>query len=162
MVQTNRRKPYSFKDITLMVVIMEANNLRVECSDEEVEKAFTMTSFGIEPSPNDIIHLYETIAKEGSLPISWRWEYGRRPPTPSHNDSESEKEELEEKVDTSGFDFDDELSAPRITPRRNPGTGGLKGSAKKKTTNFENILASVRRQKKLEMSEKSRSRKEKK
>lgn len=140
---------------------MEGDSFQVDCSDEEVEKAFTLTPNGLEPSPSEIINLYEALAKDGTLNINWKWDYGRRPPTPSQNDSESEKEELEEKVDTSGFDFDDELSAVRITPRRTPGTSGLKGSAKKKTTNFENILASVRRQKKLELSEK-RSRKEKK
>lgn len=64
------------------------------------------------------------------------------------------------RIDTSGFDFDDEPSSVRLTPRRTPGSTGLKGSAKKKTTNFENILASVRRQKKLELREKSRSRKD--
>lgn len=66
------------------------------------------------------------------------------------------------RIDTSGFDFDDEPATVRLTPRRTPGSVGPKGSAKKKTTNFENVLASVRRQKKLELREKTRFRKEKK
>lgn len=65
------------------------------------------------------------------------------------------------RVEISGFDFDDEPMAPKLTPRRTPGSLAPKGSAKKKTTNFENILASVRRQKKLEAREKSRNRKDK-
>ncbi|XP_066983489.1 PAXIP1-associated glutamate-rich protein 1A isoform X2 [Macrobrachium rosenbergii] len=141
---------------------MNEDNFQVECSDEEVDKAFSVTPNGLEPCPSEIIRLYEAVAKDGSIPITWKWELGRRPPTPSQNDSESEKEEEEAKIDTSGFDFDEELSTVRITPRRTPGTSGLKGSAKKKTTNFENILASVRRRQKLEMSEKSGSRKDKK
>lgn len=142
---------------------MEEETFNLECSDEEVQKEFTKTADGYEPSPPEIIRLYEALAKDGSLPITWKWELGRRLPTPSQSDSESEKEEETEiTVDTSGFDFDDEPASVRLTPRRTPGSSGPKGSAKKKTTNFENILASVRRQKKLELREKSRNRKDKK
>ena len=65
-------------------------------------------------------------------------------------------------MEISGFDFDDEPVAPKLTPRRTPGSAGLKGSAKKRTTNFENILASVRRQRKLEAIEKNQIKKDKK
>ena len=58
-------------------------------------------------------------------------------------------------VDTSGFDFSDDSSSVRLQPRRTPGSAALKGSAKKKTTIFENILASVRRQQKIEAREKT-------
>lgn len=139
---------------------MDQGDFLVECSDEEVEKEFTKTSFGYEPSTSEVVRLYEALAQDGTLNISWRWELGRRLPTPSQSDSQSEKEEEEEKVDTSGFDFDEDTPTVRPTPRRTPGNSGLKGSAKKKTTNFENILANVRRHKKLEFREKSRSRKE--
>ncbi|KAK3878560.1 hypothetical protein Pcinc_016814 [Petrolisthes cinctipes] len=132
----------------------------IECSDEEMDKAFTMTVHGYEPGTAEVISMYESLSRKGNLPIKWKWDLGRRLPTPSQSDSESEKEEEAEKIDTSGFDFDDEPSSVRLTPRRTPGSTGLKGSAKKKTTNFENVLASVRRQKKLELREKSRSRKD--
>ncbi|KAG7172496.1 PAXIP1-associated glutamate-rich protein 1-like [Homarus americanus] len=141
---------------------MEQGDFNIDCSDEEVQKEFTKTVYGIEPSPSEIIRLYEALAKDGNLSIKWKWGLGRRLPTPSQSDSESEKEELAEKVDTSGFDFDDEPASVRFTPRRTPGSAGPKGSAKKKTTNFENILASVRRQKKLELREKSKSRRDRK
>ncbi|KAK8748192.1 hypothetical protein OTU49_016364 [Cherax quadricarinatus] len=140
---------------------MDEDAFNLQCSEEEIEKEFTNTVYGFEPSPAEIIRLYETLARDGTLPIAWKWELGRRSPTPSQSDSESEKEKEAEKVDTSGFDFDDEPANLRLTPRRTPGSAGPKGSAKKKTTNFENILASVRRQKKLELREKSKSRKEK-
>ncbi|KAG0716585.1 PAXIP1-associated glutamate-rich protein 1A [Chionoecetes opilio] len=132
----------------------------VECSDEEVEKQFTKGGYGYEPSPGEVVRLYEAVAVEGALRLAWRWERGRRAPTPSQSDSMSEKEEEEEKVDTSGFDFDEDTPSVRPAPRRTPGNSGLKGSAKKKTTSFENVLANVRRHKKLEFREKTRSRKE--
>ncbi|XP_042877461.1 uncharacterized protein LOC122256678 [Penaeus japonicus] len=136
-------------------------SFRVECSDEEIQKELKNGVY-VEPSATEIIRLYEAIAKDGALPIKWNWELGRRPLTPSQDDSESDREEETEKIDTSGFDFDDEPATVRLTPRRTPGSVGPKGSAKKKTTNFENVLASVRRQKKLELREKTRFRKEKK
>lgn len=143
--------------------VMAGDSFVVECSDEEVEKGFTKTSYGYEPSGAEVVRLYEALAQEGMLSLAWRWELGRRLPTPSQSDSQSEKEEEElEKVDTSGFDFDEDTPSMRPAPRRTPGSSGLKGSAKKKTTNFENILANVRRHKKLEFREKSRSRKESK
>ncbi|XP_076061120.1 PAXIP1-associated glutamate-rich protein 1-like [Oratosquilla oratoria] len=141
---------------------MSDDDFEVECSDEEIKNEFTKGMTGWEPSGPEILRLYEAIARDGTLPIAWKWEHGRRPLTPLSQDSDSEKEEKEDdKVDTSGFDFDDEPAAPKMTPRRTPGTGTLKGSAKKKTPSFENILASVRRQQKQEAKEKHKSRKEK-
>lgn len=142
---------------------MEQDGFLVECSDEEVEKEFSKTAYGYEPSVGEVLRLYEALGRDGSLGLGWRWELGRRLPTPSQSDSHSEKEEEEsEKVDTSGFDFDDDTPSVRPTPRRTPGSAGPKGSAKKKTTSFANVIANVRRHKKLEYREKSRSRKESK
>ena len=62
-------------------------------------------------------------------------------------------------VDTSGFDFSDDSSAVRLHPRRFHSSATPKGSAKKKTTSFENIVANIRRQKNIEAKEKSRFKK---
>lgn len=56
----------------------------------------------------------------------------------------------------SDFDFMDEMSAPKFTPRRT-GEGGPKGSAKKKTTSLDGILSNIRRHRKLEEMEKQAS-----
>ncbi|CAL4124906.1 unnamed protein product, partial [Meganyctiphanes norvegica] len=112
------------------------------------------TISGWEPSASEVARLYEALDQEGTLPITWYWALGKRPPTPTQEESDSEKEEETEKVEISGFDFDDEPATVRLTPRRQPGSAGPKGSAKKKTTNFNDILASVRRQKKVEAKEK--------
>ena len=56
----------------------------------------------------------------------------------------------------SDFDFMDEMSTPKFTPRRT-GEGGPKGSAKKKTTSLDGILSNIRRHRKLEEMEKQAS-----
>lgn len=134
----------------------------VECSDEEVDAAFGEGQSG-ECRPLDgaaAIEAYRAVlrARAGETVLSWSCQFGRRPPTPqSFSDSPSEDEEVVlSHVDTSGFDFSDESSSVRLQPRRLHGAGGTpKGSAKKKTTSFENILASVRRQKNIEAREKN-------
>ena len=65
------------------------------------------------------------------------------------------------RLDTSGFDFNDEPSNVRFTPRRTPGNAKPKGSAKKKTTDFANILASMKKQSEMALKEKNRSRRKK-
>ena len=56
----------------------------------------------------------------------------------------------------SDFDFMDEMSSPKFTPRRT-GEGGPKGSAKKKTTSLDGILSNMRRHRELEKMEKQAS-----
>ncbi|MPC62153.1 hypothetical protein E2C01_056236 [Portunus trituberculatus] len=74
---------------------MAGDTFLVECSDEEVDKGFTKTSYGYEPSGAEVVRLYEALAQDGTLNLAWRWELGRRLPTPSQSDSQSEKEEEE-------------------------------------------------------------------
>ncbi|XP_018027570.1 PAXIP1-associated glutamate-rich protein 1-like [Hyalella azteca] len=142
----------------------DEENWTIECSDEEIDQAFEEDASGncMPKSIDAIIKACESVARaRANEPVlTWKSKYGRRPPTPqSLSDSPSEDEEVSNThVDTSGFDFSDDSSAVRLAPRRTPGSATLKGSAKKKTTSFENILASVRRQKKLEATEKTSSR----
>ena len=46
---------------------------------------------------SEVVRLYEALARDGTLNLAWRWDLGRRLPTPSQSDSQSEKEEEEEK-----------------------------------------------------------------
>ncbi|KAF2365513.1 PTIP-associated protein 1 [Trinorchestia longiramus] len=140
---------------------MSGDDWAVDCSDEEIDNAFEEDASGncMPVSTQEIVQACSIVprARAGEAVLEWKSVCGRRPPTPqSVSDSPSEDEEIANThVDTSGFDFSDDSSAVRLAPRRAPGTSALKGSAKKKTTSFENILASVRRQKKLEATEKT-------
>ncbi|RXG69835.1 hypothetical protein Avbf_00983 [Armadillidium vulgare] len=73
------------------------DEFKVTCSDEELAADFTENYAGWEPKPETITWLFETIAKEKTLPLNWKWEYGKRPPTPLHEESDSEEEEEDEK-----------------------------------------------------------------
>ncbi|XP_063235775.1 PAXIP1-associated glutamate-rich protein 1 [Bacillus rossius redtenbacheri] len=124
----------------------EETNWRIEASDDD----------SYEPSPEEIIELYDTLEAEGVLELEWQCP-GRRPPSPAQNEFlQEEEEDLELKPEEkSDFDFKDEMSAPSFTPRRVE--GGPKGSAKKKTTSLDGILSNMRRHRQMEEMEKQAS-----
>ncbi len=128
------------------------------------------------PDPKEVLALYGGLeAMGGVLPLRWGWAAaGRRPPTPGE-DEEYETDEDEsgaaaggaaggaagaggasDAAQGSGFDFDDdEMSSSSSTPgrMRRPGLGGqreLKGSAKKKTTEFRNVLSNMQRHRQMD------------
>ena len=77
---------------------------------------------------------------------------GRRPPTPEAVESRKEEtESYEQEVENKDFDFDaEDFSGSVVTPqRRNPGSE-LKGSARKLTTSFGNVLSNMKRHRQLE------------
>ncbi|PSN50912.1 PAXIP1-associated glutamate-rich protein 1 [Blattella germanica] len=129
----------------------EQDDWNVPCSDDE--------NYGVqgkeiwEPSAADIASLYEQIDKEGVLELEWQCP-GRRVPSPAQDEFYQEDEESSE--EKSDFDFMDEMSSPKFTPRRT-GEGGPKGSAKKKTTSLDGILSNMRRHRELEKMEKQAS-----
>ena len=101
------------------------------------------------PPPDRIIELYEKLAAEAEagkpavLDLQWKCP-GRRPP-PQEQEEQQEAEEKEvakPETKTNHMDFEDEDEAvPFATPTRGRTPGGPKGSARKKTTSLDNILA---------------------
>ncbi len=125
------------------------------------------------PAHNDVVRLYKRIADSGGVIGLAAWTSPRmRPPSPNQ-DEEYETDEDEKdarkaasKTDAAGeedaaettandFDFDagDDLDGPvrQITPRR-PGAPGavLKGSARKKTTDFKNVIKDMQRHRQID------------
>ncbi|XP_069683641.1 PAXIP1-associated glutamate-rich protein 1 [Periplaneta americana] len=133
----------------------EQDEWNIPCSDDENYNAQGKDFW--EPSAEDIVSLYELIDKEGVLELEWQCP-GRRVPSPAQDEFYQEDEEsMESKPEEkSDFDFMDEMSSPKFTPRRT-GEGGPKGSAKKKTTSLDGILSNIRRHRKLEEMEKQAS-----
>ncbi len=119
-------------------------------------------------------------AMGGVLPLKWSWPQGRRrPPTPGEDEEyETDEEQQGDSVEAKGaggagqavaamsgsaggggaagggfdFDEDEDLSGPgKLTPRRPlGGQRELKGSAKKKTTDFKNIISNIQRHKQMD------------
>lgn len=78
----------------------------------------------------------------------------RRPPTPpSQENQEEEKEGGADGEKDTFFDFDDETSVGAFTftpQQRRAEGGGLKGSARRKTTSLDGVLSNMRRHKIIE------------
>lgn len=129
------------------------DDFELGCSDEE--------KYGLkdpmddwEPSPDEIVELYEQIERDKILELEWQCP-GRRPPTPvnvtdnQNNQDENSSETKEE--ENSDFDFKDEMSQLRLSVRPTGEHVGPRGSAKKKTTSLDAILSNMARHRKLDM-----------
>lgn len=133
------------------------DDLILGCSDEE-KYGLKDSMDDWEPSPEEIIELYEQIEREKVLELEWQCP-GRRPPTPlsmtdSHNnDDEDSSDEREE--ENTDFDFKDEMSQLRLNVRPAGEHIGPRGSAKKKTTSLDAILSNMARHRKLDMMDQS-------
>lgn len=144
----------------------------VACSDEEVytETGLPKGKLGTawRPKSEDVVTMFERIQREGTLPLRWVCP-GRRPPTPqplgdddeyeTDDDSDDEKNahgtnvatpSAHEKNDDFDFDVDDSSATPKLTPRRPLGQRELKGSARKKTTSFNNVLSNMKRHRQMD------------
>lgn len=123
------------------------------CSDEE-KYGLRDSMDDWEPSPEEIIELYEQIDREKILELEWQCP-GRRPPTPlnisdGQNNQDENLSEIKEEENTD-FDFKDEMSQLRLNVRPTGEYVGPRGSAKKKTTSLDAILSNMARHRKLDM-----------
>ncbi|KAJ1125361.1 hypothetical protein NDU88_003793 [Pleurodeles waltl] len=125
----------------------------VPCSDEELESPDTWM-----PTPEEILHLYELLASEGTLPLQVEF-LPRRPLTPdydpdddkSYEESEEEEEEVERPHVPTQFDFDidDEPVTPKNSLIDRPRTGSSTKSQKREAR-LDKVLSDMKRHKKIE------------
>lgn len=146
----------------------DSDSWYVECSDEEVYKDNKYTKGKMkswQPAESkDIIDIIETIDKNGAESIKLDWTcHARRPLTPATESeySDSDDDESAQKSAKAAaaldFDFEDDLnSTPTMmsSMTRKPGQE-LKGSARKRTTDYKAILSNIERQRKLDVAEKT-------
>ena len=132
----------------------------VECSDDEV---YTKSGYvkgkmsSWQPDPKDVVELLETIEKNGSESVTLDWTCpGRRPLTPSteseysDSDDEARREAAKAAMDFE-FDADEDL---KMTPTLASGRKGppgsaqreLKGSARKRTSDYKSILSNLKKE----------------
>ncbi len=156
--------------------VSKGDNWFVACDDEAVyrETGKEKGQLGPDkwrPEVTEVIALYGGLeAMGGILPLKWNWPAGRRPPSPGEDEEyETDEEEAAAAAehgegggkgaeDTAaggaGFDFDEEEDADetgQITPRRPlGGQRELKGSAKKKTTDFKNVISNMQRHRQMD------------
>lgn len=120
-------------------------------SDEEI-----LMKDGIEwePKPVEIIELFEALDTNKWLPLDWECPE-RRPLTPIDNFDQKYVDDGcgDDHIDKSGFDFEDDSSPMKISVRPVGSDAGPRGSAKKKTTNLDDILSNMARHRKLDMME---------
>nr|CAD7196745.1 unnamed protein product [Timema douglasi] len=123
----------------------EEDGWALEASSDDAES---------EPPPETIVELFSALQERHVLKLDWQCP-GRRPPSPAQDEFFQEEEEDSDfkPEEESDFDFKDELSAPKFVPRKG-NDGGLKGSAKKKTTSLDGILSNMRRHRQIAEMEK--------
>ena len=135
-----------------------SGDLYVACSDDDLYQPGGEDRGKLDwmPSPAEILKLYELLEKQGHLDLEWRCP-GRRPPSPAQPEALPTQEEDEGEDTSAGldFDFEDEAgSAPSVinTPqhRRPPGVDGLRGSARKKTTSLDSVLANMKKHRQID------------
>jgi len=160
--QTSDAKPNSTED----------KNWYVECSDDECYKKGgyvkgQMTNWQPD-NPKDIVELFEAIDKNGAESITLDWTcHARRPLTPSteseysDSDGDAAKDSTKNAMDFD-FDVDDDLNTtPTLAAGRKtlPGSAQreLKGSARKRTTDYKSILSNLERQRKQDEAEKAKA-----
>lgn len=126
-------------------------DFELTCSDEEMS---IKDGVDWEPKPEEIIELFEVLDSNKILPLDWECPE-RRPLTPVDNFDQKYADDgnAEELIDQSGFDFEDESSPMKIPVRPVGSDAGPRGSAKKKTTNLDDILSNMARHRKLDMME---------
>uniref|UniRef100_A0A1B6KC38 PAXIP1-associated protein 1 n=1 Tax=Graphocephala atropunctata TaxID=36148 RepID=A0A1B6KC38_9HEMI len=127
------------------------DDFELACSDDEMAMK---DGVEWEPKPEEIVELFEALDQNKILSLDWKCPE-RRPLTPVVEDVKQyiDHSNIEDIEDKSGFDFEDE-SSPMKMPVRPHGTDlGLRGSAKKRTTNFDDILSNMARHRKLDMME---------
>ncbi|KAG8307559.1 Small conductance calcium-activated potassium channel protein 2 [Homalodisca vitripennis] len=127
------------------------DDFELACSDEEMAMK---DGVEWEPKPEEIAKLFEALDQNKILHLDWKCPE-RRPLTPADEAvkkyiDNSNSEDIEDK---SGFDFEDESSCTKIPVRLLGSDTGPRGSAKKKTTNLDDILSNMARHRKLEMME---------
>ena len=82
------------------------------------------------------------------LDLDWK-NPGRRPPTPVVEDK-PEEANLPEVEENKDFDFEEEGAGGLVTPQRRTPGSALKGSARKQTTSFNNVLSNMKRHREIE------------
>lgn len=143
-------------DITKFQQNADENDWEIGCSDEEAfELTDEKTARNWEPSPEEIVELFDKLDKGEILQLDWQCP-GRRPPTPddandSQNNNHDEASELKHE-EKSDFDFEDDMAQLRLSVRKS-GNVEPRGSAKKKTTSLDAILSNMARHRKLDMME---------
>lgn len=133
---------------------LQGDDWELPCSDDELSKGATFVGKEWLPAAAELNELYNTIDKNGTLPLEWKC-LGRRAPSPVHvnKDNPAEIPQSPVREEKSDFDFMDEVSSLRLRVRRD-GEDTLRGSAKKKTTSFDGILSNMIRHKRIEQMEK--------
>jgi len=131
-----------------------------ECSDDErYDRRTDKTESGEstwEPAPEDIVQLYEKLAR-GEVPeLDWECPDRRSPSPLGEEESEEEEEQTdetdkEEKLEPDGFDFDEDTPLDRstVTPRR-LGANKTPKSQQKRVASMDSILSDLIRHKKID------------
>ncbi|XP_015921007.1 PAXIP1-associated glutamate-rich protein 1 [Parasteatoda tepidariorum] len=126
----------------------------INCSDEElVSTSETQESW--EPSPQEILNMYEILESNSVLELEWRCP-GRRSPSVNSNKSDLlEKgsisdEDSNKQVEPNEFDFDDEFGSERPSLKLSARKRNNATSAQKRVARLDKVMFDIQRHRKLD------------
>lgn len=131
-----------------------SDDWEIVCSDDEKYDVKKRDGNKWEPSPEQMLKLYEELDKgPGYFELNWKCP-GRRSPTPEkiEEQSESESTNIDDKNDEKDYNFDFEIEKGQLRLRPS-GESGPRLSAKKKTTSLDAIISNMERYRRLDMME---------
>ncbi|KAF8772962.1 PAXIP1-associated glutamate-rich protein 1A-like [Argiope bruennichi] len=140
---------------------MEENNLvpddwSINCSDDELSTAAKDSNDMWEPSPEEIISMYEILESKGVLEFEWQCP-GRRSPSVNSMKSDlmdkgpASNEDSKLTAEPNEFDFNDEFSTEQFSPKISARNRAKQAtSAQRRVARLDKVMFDIQRHRKLD------------
>ncbi|GFW32486.1 uncharacterized protein TNCV_676451 [Trichonephila clavipes] len=137
---------------------MEENDVSddwvVNCSDDELSTSAKDSSNLWEPTPEEIVSMYEILESKGILEFDWQCP-GRRSPSVNSMKSDllekgpASNEDGKLPAEPNEFDFNDEFSTEQFSPKISARKRGAT-SAQKRIARLDKVMFDIQRHRKLD------------
>ncbi|XP_054715927.1 PAXIP1-associated glutamate-rich protein 1-like [Uloborus diversus] len=131
------------------------NDWVINCSDDEFSSSAKGREGIWEPTPEEIINMYDILDSKGVMDFEWQCP-GRRSPSVNSNKSDMNDkgsisdDEANKKIEPNEFDFDDEFGieqTPKICPRKRV---TQPTSAQRRVARLDKVMFDIQRHRKLD------------
>ncbi|KAG8181092.1 hypothetical protein JTE90_016605 [Oedothorax gibbosus] len=127
----------------------------VDCSDDELANEAKESGDMWEPTPSEIMTMYELLESKGVLEFEWQCP-GRRSPSVNSTQSDllekgtASDEDNKAEAEPNEFDFDDEFAVDKPSPKISPRKRAQATSAQKRVARLDKVMFDIQRHRKLD------------